>query len=121
MQPCSITPNIIDDTFSEVSTLITPHRVLKEALRLLAACFSIVPIRLDGSKAPSVEWKTYATGTLEAPPRLPTEAELRQWCRGSVGLAIISGAISGNLECLDIDQRPFLKRWLAKLKEYAPE
>jgi hypothetical protein len=56
-----------------------------------------IPIRADGSKAPALrEWTSYQT-------RLPTEEEIANLFSGHVGVAIVGGAVSGNLECLDFD------------------
>lgn len=61
---------------------------------------SVVPIRTDGSKRPSVEW-----GPLQK-ERLAREQVESWWTpdsnRGS-GVAVICGAISGNLEMLEIE------------------
>jgi putative DNA primase/helicase len=68
------------------------------ARRLVAAGLSVLPIRADGSKAPALaSWKAYQE-------RLPTEEELRQWFRRPSGIAIVGGAVSGNLEQLDFDE-----------------
>ena len=74
--------------------------VVAEALRLLAAGLSVLPIAANGTKAPAsciASWKEFQTRRL-------TEAEAATMFRGNVGLAIISGAISGNLETLDFDE-----------------
>jgi hypothetical protein len=65
----------------------------------LAAGISVIPIRRDGSKAPTIAWKDYTR-------RLPTEAELRRWFEGRnpPGLATVGGAVSGCLEHLDFDR-----------------
>jgi len=59
---------------------------------------SVIPIRIDGSKAPAIEkWKDYQT-------RIPTTAEIGVWFSGNpVGIACIGGKVSGNLEALDFD------------------
>jgi hypothetical protein len=74
---------------------------LDEALRLLAAGVSVIPVRPDGSKAPAVpEWK----GAQERPY---TAAQARSLWAGRVrGLAAVCGAVSGGLECLDFDVKP---------------
>ena len=47
-------------------------QTLDTAIKYLAAGYSVVPVKLDGSKAPHGQWKTY----LE---RKATDAELRRW------------------------------------------
>lgn len=69
----------------------------------IRAGLSVVPIRADGSKALALaagERKTYES-------RLATEAEINQWFGGSapLGIAILGGAISGNLCCIDFDYK----------------
>ena len=69
------------------------------------AGFSCVPVRADGSKAAAIGWKEFTT-------RRPTIAESQEWESRYQGVAIIGGAISGNLEVIDIDEpalvRPFI-------------
>lgn len=83
------------------STLHTPvHSLDAEALRLLDAGISVIPVAANGTKAPAgcvKSWKEFQT-------RRMTETEAETMFRGNVGLAIISGAVSGNLECLDFDE-----------------
>ena len=62
-----------------------------------AAGFSVVPIRTDGSKAPSIgEWKTLQTN------RLPADRLNGLFNRQGVG--IVGGAISGGLTVIDNDE-----------------
>jgi hypothetical protein len=61
---------------------------------LLSHGFSIVPIRTD--KRPACKWKQYQSEPM-------TETEFDSVFRGSNGVAIVCGAVSGNLECIDID------------------
>ena len=79
------------------STLHAPvHSIAAEALRLIDAGLSVLPIAVDGTKMPTVAWKQFQT-------RRMTEAEARHVFRENVGLAILGGGVSGNLECLDFD------------------
>lgn len=58
-----------------------------------------MPIRPGGAKLPAVTtWKPFQT-------TVATEQQVNEWChRGSFGLAIVGGAVSGNLEIIDIDR-----------------
>lgn len=65
------------------------------AKTLLRAGFSILPC--DGNKKPLVRsWKPY-----QAKPM--TEVEAERYFNNGTRLAIIGGAVSGNAECLDVD------------------
>jgi len=69
----------------------------KTAKAWAAAGLSVVPIRADGSKAPAIE--TWA----ELQGRILTNDEIDQHFKPGLGIAIIAGEISGNLEFLDFD------------------
>ena len=69
------------------------------ALAAHAAGLSVIPVRDDGSKSPRVSHlATYFE-------RLATLDEIQQWYASNPrsGLAVVTGAVSGNLECLDFD------------------
>lgn len=69
----------------------------KTAKAWAAAGLSVVPIRPDGSKAPAIEtWK-------ELQNRILTNDEIDEHFKPGLGIAIIAGEISGNLEFLDFD------------------
>ena len=59
-------------------------------------------------------WKKYTE-------QLPTETEARRWTEKSAGIAIIGGAVSSNLEILDIDDPEIAGPFVAALKLQAPE
>lgn len=82
------------------------------AFAYLESRLSIIPIRLDGSKQPNArvlpdgEWKPYQS-------ERPTRREVMQWFgHGQHGIAIIGGAVSGNLERIDLDAPGVLQQWL---------
>jgi putative DNA primase/helicase len=73
--------------------------ILHRAQALVSRGLSVVPIRLDGSKRPALDsWDKYQK-------RLPTPEELRQWHgrRRPLGIGVVCGRVSGNLELLDFD------------------
>ena len=73
---------------------------LNAACAALAAGFSLLPIKTDGTKAPAIPtWKH-----LQQQP--PTDAQLQQWFGGRTphGLGLIHGAVSGHSEALDFDE-----------------
>lgn len=88
---------------------------LNYAHRYLEHGFSVVPMRLDGTKAPSLSsWKDYSS-------RLPTTQELNQWFQRPAGIGVICGAVSGGLEVIDFDMAeliwPLLSMVPTSLKE----
>ena len=87
------------------------NKLYDAAIVLLDADFSVLPCGSD--KKPTIkEWKCYQTERM-------TEAEARRCFGNAPRLAVIGGKVSGNLECLDIDDpttyAPFLEflemRW----------
>jgi putative DNA primase/helicase len=78
----------------------TPNNETLWAAKAYAqAGLSVLPIRADGSKAPAIgHWKEYQQ-------RLATAAEIERWFGNGhpVGIAVISGAVSGGLELIDFD------------------
>lgn len=77
--------------------MMTDNVVLFSAKSAVTAGLSVIPVRLDGSKAPVGSWKEYQT-------RRPTTDEIEQWFHDeSYGLAIVAGKVSGNLEILDVE------------------
>ncbi len=78
-------------------------------LAYVHAGFSCVPVRADGSKAAAIPWKEFTT-------RRPTITECQDWDERYSGVAIIGGAISGNLEVLDIDEPSLVRPFIDSLK-----
>jgi putative DNA primase/helicase len=91
--------------------------ILDTALAYLAAGYSVIPIRTDGSKAPEVAWTQY-----QQRPAIPNV--LRHWFGkiATPGVAIIGGAVSGNLEVLDFDRdaQEIFPAWCALVESEAP-
>jgi Bifunctional DNA primase/polymerase, N-terminal len=107
-----------------------PNPVFDTARRLVTAGLSCMPIATDGSKAPAWHllptawderqqrhthvWKPYQT-------RLPSPEELQRWfARGHVGIAVIGGHVSGNLEMLDIDAPGLVSLWSEMVEHVRP-
>jgi len=74
--------------------------VAEAALRWHQAGVSTIPILKGGTKRPVVQWAEYQA-------RIPTLGELDRWWGNGheYGLAIICGAISGNLEMVELEAR----------------
>ena len=73
--------------------------MLKAALEFYAAGCSVVPAKVDGTKAPIGEWKKYQS------ERATAEQVIAWYSNGYEGLGIVTGSISGNLEVLEIEGR----------------
>lgn len=73
---------------------------LETALELHHAGISVVPVKTDGTKRPNGAWKQYQTGRA-------TTNELHTWFTtpDTNGLGLVTGAISGNLEMLEVEGR----------------
>jgi len=85
----------------------------QHAKRIAGAGISVVPIRTDGSKRPSAPaWKQFQD-------RIPTEAEIEHLFGGQ-GIATICGAVSGNLEVIDVDAPELVEPFERLLKDLAP-
>jgi putative DNA primase/helicase len=96
----------------------TPHPAdgLVAALAYEAAGLSVIPIRPDGSKAPALAgWK-------QCQDRRFTPEELRRLFAGRVGVAVIGGRVSGNLETIDFDREAstIFPAWCALVEAECP-
>lgn len=85
------------------------------------AGLSVMPVKLDGSKAPYTDllptdadgksWKRYQQ-------KRASDKVLRHWFLDhTAGIGIIGGSISGNLERMDYDYTPLFGIWLEMLAE----
>jgi P4 family phage/plasmid primase-like protien len=73
--------------------------ILDAALQWRANGYSIIPIRADGTKKPVFEWKRFQQ-------EIASEPNLRLWLRDpALGIAIVCGKVSGNLEMLELEGR----------------
>jgi putative DNA primase/helicase len=77
----------------------TPPDMTAAALALHNAGLSVIPASIDGTKAPLGAWKKYQH------ERMPVD-QLRGWFdSGHPGIGIVTGAISGGLELLELEGR----------------
>jgi len=85
------------------------------ARRLNAAGIACIPIRTDGSKRTTLtEWKPFQKC-------LPTPSQIESWFSEEVGIAVIGGIVSGNLEILDIDEPGVYEQLLAAADDQGEE
>lgn len=101
---------------------------LDQAAAYVAAGLSVIPIRADGSKAPASDVLPVLpdprTGDKKATWRpfteqRPTPAHLDRWFRsGRLGIAILSGGISGNREAIDFDSVEKFDQYRALAEAY---
>src|SRR5262249_23065288 len=75
----------------------------------------VIPVRPDGSKRPTLPtWQQYQE-------QLPTEPEVAAWWQDYTrGIGIIGGAVSGNLECIDIDRGELVEPWCRLVELASP-
>jgi len=87
------------------------NEILAHASRLTKSGLSVIPIRPDGTKAPDLlTWKPFQD-------EIADPSTLENWFEsGTNGLAVIGGAVSGNLEILDFDD-PETAKEFGKLVE----
>jgi len=89
--------------------------VLAAAHRYLQSGLSIIPIKTDGGKGPSLqEWKPLQS-------RLPSEKEIQDWFgHRKRGIAIVTGAVSGLVEVLDFDDGALFSPWCEQIDAFCP-
>jgi hypothetical protein len=87
----------------------TPYET---AQRLVGVRTSVIPIGTE--KRPAIAtWKPFQE-------RLATSTELQTWfANGQNGLAIVAGAVSGNIEVLDFDDPTTMEPWDAMMNAYS--
>ena len=75
------------------------NQTLQAALNFYDAGISVVPARIDGSKAPDGSWKQYQFNAA-------SREQIISWFdSGHPGIGIICGKVSGNLEMLELEGR----------------
>jgi putative DNA primase/helicase len=99
---------VSSDDHQDTSTPGNEPSVLATALAFLHADVSVVPIKADGSKEPTLRWK-----------RLQSERMTEEACRGAfadsrLGVAVITGEVSGSLEALDFDTKEVFQEFVAR-------
>lgn len=92
-----------------------PRNAEETARKFLQAGVSFIMIRTDGSKAPYESWEEWETAR-------PGLAELERWFGGGKrrGIAMIAGAVSGNLEIIDIEGLADRAEFKRRLTEVDP-
>lgn len=102
-------------TVLSVPRHVVPRNYLHHTvLQADAAGISVVPICTDGTKQPAL------TGWREYQKRRASARELEHWFAGAEpGVALITGAVSGNLEALDFDCRDIFEAWLSLIQRDA--
>ena len=87
--------------------------LLTIALRFLNEGISVVPVADDGSKRPALSWQKYQA-------QLPTADEVLGWFNNDVqGIGVITGAVSGNLEMLELEGRAVAQKMHLEIAEIA--
>jgi len=85
--------------------------LLDTAYAFAAVGCAVVPARTDGSKAPAAFWKQYQH-------HRPTTDELDSWLADGQydGIGLVCGAISGNLEMLELEGRAVAENYVQQLQ-----
>jgi putative DNA primase/helicase len=123
--------NIMDHSTADTLSP-TRRQVYRAARAYRKSGLSFIPIRADGTKMPAFEllpreWDAQA-GKYRRPwggyrARRPTPAEVRGWFWDSVGkygMAVLGGAVSGNLEIIDLDNWGVVEPWMKLVEQKAP-
>lgn len=88
---------------------VTSGVVAATASDYLHAGIVVIPLRLDGSKAPAIRhWKRWQTAC-------PTPWLVADWFSNVGGIGIVCGTASGGLEVLDFDCPEVFAAWLSKI------
>jgi len=88
-------------------------KMLKTALEFANEGISVVPVATDGSKRPGIaSWKEYQE-------RRATPEELLAWFQTAEGVGVICGAVSGNLEMLELEGRAVARKMHLDITEIA--
>ena len=75
------------------------NEILQAALDFYDAGVSVIPAKEDGSKAPITSWKQYQV-------TMADREQIASWFSGAAtGIGVITGAVSGNLEMLEMEGR----------------
>ena len=87
--------------------------ILQAALDFFDAGVSVVPASMNGTKAPITTWKQYQVTRA-------SREQLQSWFGGNAtGIGIITGAVSGNLEMLELEGRAVNGGLLDEAREIA--
>lgn len=87
---------------------------LQAAIQYQSAGICPIPIRADGSKAPLIKWKQFES-------RLPTSEEVQTFFGSNeLGVALVCGKVSGNLETLDFETEDIFNDWRELVNKVQP-
>lgn len=95
------------------------NEVFSEASKLLNLGYSVIPVSLP-DKRPLGRWADYQVN----PIRYEDFCNMALRFNGDVGIAIITGSVSGNLEAIDIDDKHYHgigDKYLSELKHLHPD
>jgi putative DNA primase/helicase len=92
-----------------------PKNAEATARRFVAEGISFLMIKIDGSKSPIESWERWQS-------ERPSQDEVDRWFAGDKnrGIGMICGAVSGNLEVVDLDQPEVIPSFEALVNEALP-
>jgi len=105
-----------ESTTTTSKAQISKKKIFETARQYAGSGLCVIPIRADGSKRPALDaWKEFEQ-------RTPNADELQRWFgrQQRIGLGIVCGQVSGNLEVIDIDDTEIANAFLEALNEYEP-
>jgi len=89
------------------------NEILQAALDFYDAGVSVIPAKEDGSKAPITSWKQYQV-------TMADREQIASWFSGAAtSIGVITGAVSGNLEMLEMEGRAVNSGLLDEARELA--
>ena len=86
---------------------------LQTAQKYLAAGYSVIPVKLDGTKAPHGAWEQFQSSR-------PTHADLAKWfpTEDTHGIGLVQGAVSGHAEMLEFETQEGLNQWEQGVRDH---
>ncbi len=78
---------------------MTPEAVRSAAQQAYESGLCVIPPFEDGSKRPDGSWKQWQS-------KRPSKAQMTAWYGERHGIGLLTGAVSGNLECFEFDDVP---------------
>jgi hypothetical protein len=96
----------------EIARQYLAEAILDQAIAYVDAELSVLPLRLDESKAPAIKWKPRSSA-------LPRWKELANDFSKPAGIGVVCGVVSGGLEVLDFAAAELFEPWRKSVAGFA--